>query len=64
MPCRSPGRKGWPKEQSCSYLAVKAASAFMYKPTAEWKIPVPGNLFDKDKSMTKQHREEQRSTLE
>ena len=57
----------WPEKvaqkQNCSYLAVKTASAFMYRPTDEWRIPKPGDLFDKDKSMTEQHREEQRSTL-
>ena len=52
------------QKQNCSYLAVKTASAFMYGPTDEWRIPEPGDLFDKDKSMTEQHREEQRSTLE
>ena len=58
----------WPQKvaqkQNCSYLAVKAASSFVYKPTNDLKIPEPGDLFDKNKSMTKQHREEQRSTLE
>ena len=52
------------QKQNCSYLAVKAASAFVYKATDEWRIPEPGDLFDKNKSMTEQHREEQRSTLE
>ena len=52
------------QKQNCSYLAVKTASAFMYEPTDEWRIPEPGDLFDKDKSMTEQHREEQGSTLE
>ena len=51
-------------KQNCSYVAVKAASAFVYKPTNDWKIPEPGDLFDKDNSMTEQHREEQRSTPE
>ena len=36
----------------------------MYGPTDEWRIPEPGDLFGKDKSMTEQHREEQRSTVE
>ena len=58
----------WPEKvaqkQNCSYLAAKTASAFMYGPTDEWRIPEPGDLLDKDKSMTEQHREEQRSTLE
>ena len=58
----------WPErvaqKQNCSCMVVKAASAFTYKPTDEWKIPEPGDLFNKDKSMTEQHREEQRSTLE
>ena len=58
----------WPEKvaqkQNCSYVAVKTASAFMYGPTDEWRIPEPGDLFDKDKWMTEQHREEQRSTLE
>ena len=52
------------QKQNCSYLAVKAANAFMYRPTDEWKIPEPGNLIDKGKSMSEQHREEQCSTLE
>ena len=43
---------------------MKTASAFMYGPTDEWRIPEPSDLSDKDKSMTEQHREEQRSTLE
>ena len=51
-------------KQNCCYLAVRAASAFVYKPTDGWKISEPGDLFDKDKSMTEQHREEERSTLE
>ena len=42
---------------------MKAASAFMYRPTDECKIPEPGDLIDKGKS-SEQHREEQRSTLE
>ena len=58
----------WPKKlaqkQNCSYLAVKTASAFMYRPTDEWRIPEPGDLFNKDKWMTEQHREEQSSLLE
>ena len=58
----------WPEKvaqkQNRSYLAVKNASAFMYGPTDEWRIPEPGELFDKDKSMPEQHQEEQRSTLE
>ena len=58
----------WPErvaqKHSCSHMAVKAASAFVYKPKDEWKIPESGYLFDKDKSMTEQHREGQRSTLE
>ena len=52
------------QRQKCSYLAVKAASSFVYKATNDSKIPEPGDLFDKNKSMTEQHREEQRSTLE
>ena len=52
------------QKQNCSYLAVKTANTFMYGPTDEWRIPKPGDLFDKDKSMTEQHREERRSTLE
>ena len=52
------------QKRNCSYLAVKTASAFIYGPTDEWRIPEPGDLFDKDKSMTEQHREEQRFTLE
>ena len=39
------GHEPWPErvaqKQSCSYLAVKAASASMYKATDEWKIPNP-----------------------
>ena len=31
--------------------------AFMYRPTDEWKIPEPGDLIDKGKSMMEQHRE-------
>ena len=58
----------WPKKvahrQNCWYLAVKAASSFVYKPTNDWNIPGPGDLFDKNKSMPEQHREEQRSTPE
>ena len=52
------------QKQKCSYLAVKTASAFMYRPTDEWKIPEPSYVFDKGKSMTEQQREEQRSTPE
>ena len=52
------------QKRNCSYLALKTASAFMYMPTDEWKIPEPGDLFDKGKSMREQHQEEQRSTLE
>ena len=52
----------WPErvaqKHNCSCLAVKAASAFMYKPTDEWKVPEPGELFDKAKSMTEQQRVE------
>ena len=58
----------WPQKvahkQKCSYLAVKAASALVYKPRNDCKIPKPGDPFDKHKSMTEQHREEQRSMLE
>ena len=36
----------------------------MYGPTDEWRIPEPGDLFDKGKSTTEHHRQEQRSTLE
>ena len=36
----------------------------MYSPTDDWKIPKPGDLFDKNKFVTEQHREELRSTLE
>ena len=36
------------QKQNCLYVAVKAASAFVYKPTNNWKIPEPGDLFDKD----------------
>ena len=39
------------QNQNCSYLAVKAASAFMYKPTDKWRITEPSDLLDKDKSM-------------
>ena len=57
----------WPEKvaqrQNCSYLTVKAAGSFVYKPTNDWKIPEPRDLFDKNKSMTEQHREEQRSTM-
>ena len=52
------------EKQKCSYVAVKPASAFLYKPTDEWRIPEPRDLFNKDKSMTEQHQEEQRSTLD
>ena len=49
----------WPhkvaEKQRCSYLTVKGASALVYKPTNEWKIPKPDGLFDKDKSITEQH---------
>ena len=45
-------------------MAVKTANAFMYGPTDEWRIPEPGDLFYRDKSMTEQHWEEQRSMLE
>ena len=61
---QEPWRKKVAQKQKCSYLAVKTASAFMYRPTDEWKIPEPGYVFDKDKSMTEQHREEQHSMLE
>ena len=50
--------------QNCVYLAVKAATSFMYSPPDHWKIPEPGDLFDKNRSMTEQHREKRRSTLE
>ena len=52
------------QSQICAYLAVKVASSFMYSPPDDWKIPQPGDLLDKNKSMTEKHREEQRSTLE
>ena len=45
----------WPQkvaQHNCSYLAVKAASSFMYTPTNNWKVPEPGDLFEKNKSMT------------
>ena len=60
--------KAWTQKvaqrQYCSYLAVKAANSFMYSPANDWKIPEPGNLVDKNKSMTGQHKEEERSRLE
>ena len=52
------------QKQNCWYLAVKAASSFMYSPADDWKTPEPGDLFDKNNSMTEQQREEERSTLE
>ena len=54
--------KAWAQKvaqrHNCVYLAVKATSLFMYSPTDDTKIPEPGDLFDKNKSMTEQHREE------
>ena len=46
-----------PLKQNCSYLAVKAASAFVYK-------PMDGDIFNKVKSITEPRRDERRSTLE
>ena len=46
-------KEPWPEKvankHNCSYLGVKTASAFMYRPKDEWKIPKPGDLFDKGK---------------
>ena len=52
------------QRQNCSYLAVKGASSFVYKPTNDWNIPEPGDLFDKNKSKTEHHRAAQRSTVQ
>ena len=52
------------RKQNCSYLAVKAAGSFMYSLTDDWKVPEPGHLFDKNRSMTEQQREEEHAMLE
>ena len=52
------------QNKNCSYLAVKAVSSFIYNRTDDQNIAELGDLFDQKTSMTAQHREEQRSTLE
>ena len=64
MPCRSPGRRRWPRSIAARTWRPKPPARSCTSPLNKWKIPEPGDLFNKDKSIMEQHREEQRSKLE